>query len=347
MVLSAYFLKVPYWLAWKVQRLRGKLIDLVFYLDREQDYYVIENILIHINQPYQLVARNRLLAKRFINNGLDVDVWPVFPKVLVMSRHAYHRFPINSIKKIGLRHGPYHFKKLIASKKYNQFDLFLFTSRHEAEIAQNLGVKNAVSGGYPKLDSFRNETTIALAKKISEKTFFNKNKKTLLFTATWAQSGMSAIDRWIDHLPILKKDYNILVSVHPMMEKSYEEKLRKIADIFFTSAEELPACMLIADYLISDTSSVIAEYCALNKPIITFRVNAGNRITPEIIAMISDVSLQIDSVDELPAAINAYESDADLKKPERTYWNRIFYDNPDTIQGERAAKIITDYLGTL
>jgi len=342
MIVSGYLLKIPYWLVWQLKRLRGKLVDLVFYLDLEQDYYIIENILPHLSHPYRLAARNHHLAEKFKEKGIGVDVWPVFPKVLVMSRHAFHRFPISKITKIGLRHGPYHFKKMIASKKYNLFDLFLFTSQHEADVAKQLGINSAIAGGYPKLDAFRQKETIAFAKQLTEKSFFRKDKKTLLFTATWAQSGMSAVDKWIDQLPLLKKEYNLLVSLHPLMDKSYEEKVRNIDDIFFATPEVLPACMLAADFLVSDTSSVIAEFCALNKPIITFKVTQGHRLTPEITAMIRDVSLQIDSVEELVGAINDYESNTDLKKTERQKWNKLFYDDPDAIQGKRAANIIND-----
>jgi CDP-glycerol glycerophosphotransferase (TagB/SpsB family) len=233
---------------------------------------------------------------------------------------------------------------MIASKKYNMFDLFLFTSQHEADVAKSLGIKSAIAGGYPKLDAFRQKETIAFSKQLVQKPFFRREKKTLLFTATWAQSGMSAVDKWVDQLPLLIKDYNIMVSLHPMMDKSYEEKVKNIHHIFYAKPEELPACMLAADFLVSDTSSVIAEFCALNKPIITFKVTAGHRLTPEIKAMIRDVSLQIVSLDELAEAIKGYEGNNDLKKPERMYWNRLFYDNPDAIQGRRAASIINDKL---
>ncbi len=344
MVLSAYLIKAPYWLAWQYMRLFKKLDDIVFYIDSEHDYFLIENVLPYIEKPYKIVARNKKVSGKLRQKGVKVSAWPAFPRLLIMTRHAFHRFPINIVKKIGMRHGPYHFKKMIHPDKYNAFDLFLFTSEVEVEKAQSKGIKSGVSGGYPRLDVFKREDTIAFSEKIKNSETFDEQKAAVLFTATWDKSGLSAVDKWICHLPALVSKYNVFVSLHPMMSENYIRMVKSVKGIQYVQAEELPAYMLASDYLISDTSSVIAEYCALNKAVITFNVNIGGRLTPEISEMIRDVSISIESVDQIDNAIEEYILNPELKKNERERWNKIFFDDIDVSHGEKAARHINDFI---
>lgn len=344
MVISGLIIKFPYWLCWQVRRLFNQLNDVVFYVESEHDYFVIENILPHIEFQYSIVARNREIAKHLRQRGIQVDVWPAFPKLLIMTRHAFHRFPIKGIKTIGMKHGTYHFKKMIHPKKYNAFDLYFFSTDHEAELAAKAGIKCGVVGGQPKLDSLYQKETLEISLKIKQQPEFDTNKKTLLFTATWDKSGLSAIEQWIDKLPGLKTKYNILVSLHPMMSINYVNKVKSMPGVYFADAYNLPAFMLAADFLISDTSSVMGEFCALDKPIITFYVDEGWRLTHEIREMIKNISVQIKNINELDQAIKKYIKHPDLKKTQRRKWRQIFYGDVNASHGKKTAKIINSFV---
>lgn len=344
MVLSGYLLIIPYWCCWQIQRLLGKLDGIVFYVESEHDYFIMEYMLPHIREPYKIMARNKKVAGKLLERGVKTTVWPGFPSFLVMTRHAFHRFPIQAIKKIGMRHGPYHFKRMIHSRKYNAFDLFLFTSETETSIAAQKGIQCGAAGGYPRLDAFRDPKTIQQCHQLSQKAGFVNQKKNLLFTSTWDKSGMSGIDHWVGNLHELTTEYNIMVSLHPMMAKSYVSRVKNTPGILLVGSDELPAHMLLADFLVSDTSSVIAEFCALNKPIITFRVPSVKRLTPEIQQMISDISLQITHVDELAGAVNHYLEQPDFKRSNREHWNKIIFDNVHISHGAKAAQIINDFI---
>ena len=344
MVFSGYLIKGPYWVFWHLLRWLGKLDDVVFYVDSEQDYVVIEHILPHLNKPFRIVARNEKVAKTLRKKGVDARAWPAFPRLLIMARHAFHRFPIAAIKKIGMNHGIYHFKKMIRAEKYNAFDLYLFISEAEAQQAKEYGVSCGVAGGCPRKDTFSDPHTIAASQKIKQQDSFDPQKKTLLFTATWDRSGLSAINRWIDHLPQLALQYNVFVSLHPMMSQTYFERVLAIPGIQFAQPHMLPAHMLAADLLISDTSSVMAEFCGLDKPIITFRVDSGKRLTKEIKEMIQDISIGIDSVDELGGAIEQYTQNPGLKSDLRARWNKVFYGEHKGSHGKKAAAIINNYI---
>jgi CDP-glycerol glycerophosphotransferase (TagB/SpsB family) len=338
MTLSYYILKYPYSLLWKLLK---KNNEIAYYCDNELDLEILRNI----NIPGAFyIARNAKIARIIKKNKLKVKKWPAFPQTVIMARHAFHRFPSKEIIKIGLRHGPYHFKKMISKEKYDAFDLFLLTSKTELEKAINLGFKNVVVGGYPKLDSFFLPETAAESKELFHKWHLLPERKNLLFSATWDRSGLSAIDRWIDRIGSLTNSFNVLVTLHPKMSSHYRRKLQKIEGIRFVPSGDLTACMVLADYLICDTSSIIGEFCALNKPIITFRMEAKNRLTPEITEMISRISLQIDHFDELISAIGDYIRNPQLKQKERDYFNKIIFDDLDVKQGKKAEMRILDFL---
>ncbi|TVQ12527.1 MAG: hypothetical protein EA361_10830 [Bacteroidetes bacterium] len=343
MVISGILLKVPYWLTWKVKKLNHTLDGLVFYVATEHDYRVIENLLPHLPSSFLLTTRSKTVVELLQAKGLPVKKWPAFPEVLVMVRHAFHLFPVAEIKKIGMRHGPYHFKRMINAKKYNIFDVFLFTSSHEADIARTMGIKGAVSGGYPPLDSFKDEKVISKSTCLFENASLDKNKITLLFTSTWDKSGMSAIDRWADKLTNLADQFNIMVSLHPAISFKWKSIIQQ-QGVCIVNSQQMAEAMLLADFLISDTSSVIAEFCALNKPVIAFRVPFSPRLTPEIGKMISEISLQIDQVDELSGAVERYRIQPDLKEKDREYWNKIIFDDTNISHGNKAAEIILRFL---
>ncbi|MBW6479430.1 MAG: CDP-glycerol glycerophosphotransferase family protein [Bacteroidales bacterium] len=347
MVISGWIIKFPYWLCWQIKQLSGQLTPVVFYVDSEHDYFIVEHILPHIEFPYRIVARNQKVVAMLAGYGIQASAWPAYPRILVMARHAFHRFPIKAIKKIGMKHGTYHFKKMIHPKKYNEFDLYLFTTGDETKMAARMGIQHGVEAGQPKLDAFSHPRTREMSEEISKLDFFDPAKHTLLFTTTWDKSGLSAIDLWIDKLPELSKRYNILVSLHPMMSVYYFEKIRAMQDIYFTDSYHLPASMLLADFLISDTSSVMGEFCALDKPIITFAVEKGWRLTPEIKEMIKEISIQIREAGELDHAVDQYQSDKELKRASRLHWRKVFYGETEGSQGLKAAKVINSYVKSI
>lgn len=346
MVVSGWLIKFPYWLSWQIHRVCGKLDEVVFYLDYEHDYAVIEYILPHLRFPYRLVVRNRRLAQIFKEKGLGLEVssWPVFPRAVIMTRHAFHRFPIKAIKKIGMKHGPYFFKKMIHPAKFNAFEMFVFISESELKLARRAGVKTGLAGGYSRLDAFSDPRIIVKSQAIKQQPGFDVSKKTLLFTTTWDGSGMSAIGQWLDKLHALTGKFNILLSLHPMMSEALAARAWSIPGVFLAGPEELPAQMLAADMMVGDTSSALAEFCVLDKPMITFRVDSGRRLSPEIKDMIDDISLKIEAIDEIPRAVMQYEKDPSLKQVSRQYWTRVFFDDVHVPHGPRAAAILNDWV---
>lgn len=345
MVISELIIKIPYWTIWQLKNWQNRLDGLVLYVASKHDFRVIEYVLPHLQIPYTITSRNKNLLESLSLKGFRVKKWPVYPQVLLMVRHAFHLFPVREIKKIGIRHGPYHFKRMIAPQKYNLFDQFLFTSTHEAEIAGDMGIKGALAGGYPPLDAFKDAGVIEKSSKLFQTSGFSKKRKTLLFTATWDKSKMSAIHLWAEELHTFTGTYNVMVSIHPAMSNRWKEKICQQTGVFFVESEQLPMAMLLADYLIGDTSSVIAEFCALGKPVITFSLPPSPRFTPEIAKMISEISYQINHINEIPQAIGYYESHPLYKFREREKWNQLIFDDLNILHGKRVAEMIMEFAG--
>jgi CDP-glycerol glycerophosphotransferase (TagB/SpsB family) len=344
MVFSEFLIRYPYRFLWKLKRFARKHADVVFYVESVHDYQIVHYVLPHMDFPFRVAAKTAALARQLRLQGVDAVVWPVFPDVVIMARHAFHRFPSEEIKKIGLRHGPYHFKKMIGPEKYNQFELYLFTSEHEADIARKTGIRSGQNGGYPRLDAFSDPFIRERSQILKQKAGYINERKTLLFTATWDRSGLSAIERWADKLQELGDVYNVVVSLHPMMSAKYNDRIRNEKGVVIASSDDLMAWMLAADILVSDTSSVLAEYCALDKPVITFKVSPGKRLTTEIARMIGEISLQIDHVGQIHDAVAQYASDPLLKHNERLKWNRLIFGDIQESHGLRAARLINRYL---
>jgi hypothetical protein len=98
------------------------------------------------------VAKNKEVQAELKNYHLKSIVYPSYPDMVIMCRHSAWRYPLKNIRKIGMRHGPYHFKDFIKTGYYNEFDKYIFTSPTEAKQAQELGITNGAGVGFPKLD---------------------------------------------------------------------------------------------------------------------------------------------------------------------------------------------------
>jgi CDP-glycerol glycerophosphotransferase (TagB/SpsB family) len=228
------------------------------------------------------------------------------------------------------------------------FDIFFLTSTTEVENVRNLGVKTKLFPAYPKIDSvFDGSITKKELDDLAAKIGLDRNKKTLLFASTWDKSGMSAIDIWYDKLSLLAEKYNILVTVHEWMSDKYKNVLKSNPAIYYIEDLDRIKYIMLADVCINDTSSLIAEFCVLDKPIITFKTENTSRTLPEIIDMITKISIRIDRFDELESAIYTLINNPDMFREDRQKISKIFFDAPDGYSGKRAAEKIIDLVPEL
>ncbi len=344
MVFSHCLYKYPYKLAWHVFKLLKKNQGVVVYCADPIDYIVLEPVLKHL-PPLEVVVKNRKTARYLKKRRINFRRMPCFPEAAIKCRHAAHKFPEPKIVKIGFRHGAFHFKAFANASYYNAFDLYFMTSQKEVEEAMAKGIRSARAIGFPKLDPIFdgtiNVTTVEAARL---KANIDRARKTIIFTATWDKSGMSAIQKWIDHIDDFAVNYNVLVTVHPWTSKRYVQQLKNKEGIFFIDDPDILPYLILADVLIGDTSSIIAEFCALDKPIVTFRVDKTKRTVPGITCLLEDISIQVDNIDQLNDAIEYCLNNPGEKSEARQKANRMMFDQLDGKAGRRAAEIIKDML---
>lgn len=344
MVFSYYIYKYPYKIGWYLNNAFRKRKQISFYCADPLDYDMFLPIMRYLPK-LTFIAKNSKTRKYLISKGIKPLRMPSFPNIVIMARQTPYKFPSNKMVKIGFDHGLYQFKRWTSPKNYNGFNVYFVSSSDQVKIASRMGIKTVKAIGYPKLDkAFNgeiNETELLNLKKMKG---INNSKKTILFTTTWNVANLSAIEKWIYKIDSLTNQYNILVTVHTWTKEDYKNLLRSNQNIVFIEEMDVTPFLMIADVLIGDYSSIIGEFCAFNKPIITFKVPDSDRTIPEIQNLLKKISLQIEKFDELPEAIDFSLSNPTDKQSEREKANEILFLELDGKAGKRAAAEIKAYL---
>lgn len=346
MVASELALSPIYKSLWQLAFKMNKTIPLAYYAPEELDLLGFEPVAKHL-PPIAYLSGNPKVISQIKQDGLDIRHPLAFPRALIMSRHSLHKYPSKSIVSIGMRHGVYHFKRLTKAVNFNRFDLFLFSSQADLQAAQETGVRGGISIGHPKLDpAFDGSITREDLDIFKKRLNLDVGKRILLFTATWNASGMSAIDQWISYLPILARDYAILVTLHPWISERYRRAISAVEGARLLGQREVLKGMMLSDVCIGDQSSVLAECCALDKPMVTFRTANAPRALPKIDALLEGISYRIKGIEELEPAIKKCLANPDELKTERAQANRLMYEALDGKAGMRAAAAITKLLSS-
>ena len=164
----------------------------------------------------------------------------------------------------------------------NYFDLYLtqgpYFTRWFSKAANTHKDFSVVETGWPKLDIYGKELhkydsdKLSLLKKYSA-------KKIILYAPTFSPSLTSAphLLSQIEELA-LEKEYLIVIKFHDLMAKNLIDSYKKLSmsfkNVLFIEERNIIKYLLIADLMISDTSSVVYEFLLLDKPVITFKNNS-------------------------------------------------------------------------
>ncbi len=309
---------------------------MVFFCGEALDWVVFEPVQRHL-PPMPVVAKNHRLRRSLAEDGIRASLWPSFPRAVIMARHALHRFPSPRIVRVGMRHGAFHFKRFIRPERYNAFDLFVFTSSHEVEEARAAGITCGVAGGFPKLDPLFQPGARETAEAVARAEGLRRDLPTVLFSTTYDGSGLSAVDRWCGRLGELTSRYTVLVTVHPRTSRRFVRVIEKERGVHLIRTPRTWPYLLLADVMVGDTSSILGEFCALDKPIVTFRVQLEGRADPEALALIEEISLRIDGFDEVTCAIERCLADPHALSDARRQANARMFDVLDGAHGARTA----------
>ena len=344
MVVSYYLRKYPYRLVWHTLAWMEKNPPAVVYCSEPLDYTILAPILKHL-PAMPLIAKNRTTARYLRQRGVLCHLLPSYPKAVIMCRHAAHRFPEQRIVKIGFRHGADHFKDFAKARYYQAFDAYGVTSEKEVELLRQRGVGIAHAVGFPKLDpAFDGSLAPHQLQEFRHKTGIVPVKKTILFSATWDRSGMSAVDQWIDRLPELADVFNILVTLHPWTSAKYAKKIKRMKQVKFIDSTETLPYLMIADVMVGDHSSIIAEFCALNKPMVLFQVQPNKREVPEMKSLLAEIGVTIEHGSQLLSALNRCLDNPYGQRHARQKASALMFGELDGRAGSRAAALIAECL---
>ncbi|HEX8562898.1 MAG TPA: CDP-glycerol glycerophosphotransferase family protein [Flavobacterium sp.] len=129
--------------------------------------------------------------------------------------------------------------------------------------------------GWPKLDVYGADTS-GFAEIKNALLAEHGAQKLLLYAPTFSPKLTSA-PHLQDAIRSLaqNKEYLILLKFHPLMAQEWLDAYQKLAaevpNIIYENEKNIVKFLLMADLLISDTSSVIYEFLLLDKPVITFK----------------------------------------------------------------------------
>jgi CDP-glycerol glycerophosphotransferase (TagB/SpsB family) len=338
-----YIVPLYYKPLWSLLKLFRLTSGVAFYCADPLDYEMFKPIYKNFDFPINFIAKNKKTRDFFKANNISYKRIPSFPDVVIMARQTAYKFPHNGIIKIGFDHGLYQFKRWTSTKYYNMFDVYFMSSENQVETAKERGINTAVVIGYPKLDqAFDGTFDEFTLSKIKSDLNLDPNKKTLIFTSTWNVDGLSALDRWVDKVGSLADKYNILLTAHTWTEQKYIDIMKNTHGAVYLDEFDVTKYLLISDVFIGDYNSLIGEFCALDKPIITFRTPESSRSVPDVRELISNISIQIDSFDEIETAIERCLSNPDELSVERNNANKLIHYRLDGNAGKRAADIIKE-----
>ncbi|MFC1887797.1 CDP-glycerol glycerophosphotransferase family protein [Candidatus Cloacimonadota bacterium] len=216
------------------------------------------------------------------------------------------------------------------------FDIYCTSGPYVTQQYQRLQKKHHNSflireTGWSKIDYILSYPTENIRKKLN----LPEDKKIILYAPTFSPKMQSSYDLLPVIPDMIRKDEYWLIKFHELMKKRisriFQNYLTKNCTII--ENEDITPYLHAADVLISDTSSVVYEFMALDKPVITFKTISR-----------FDKGINIDQPDDLRIAIDrAIENPAEHKHNRTIHLNEI---NPykDSKTGERIISCLEEIL---
>lgn len=161
------------------------------------------------------------------------------------------------------------------------FDLYLTQGPYFTKTFENLRKKyknfEVIETGWPKLDVFNDQKEECQLQKMELLKKYDA-KQIVLYAPTFSPSLTSAPYLFEEIKSLVKnKDYLIIFKFHDLMAidliKKYVDLAEESNNMIFEKERNIIKFLLLADILISDTSSVVYEFLLLDKPVITFKNN--------------------------------------------------------------------------
>ena len=260
----AHLYYLPQYLSvYRILRDRGASCMFVMYRNDDMDHLIAREVErlglphIFVNSAKEALAYYRKSNGGWIifGNGFDgIDQIPATTKTALINHGA-------GVKSVGYLSG------------MNRMDVrFVDGTHHFRELKKAYPDGNQVLVGFSKMDPLLNNTQPAMD---LEKLGLDPSKSTLLYAPTFYPSS---IELFPDHFPKEFENYNVLVKFHffSYIKKKYRRQRKKLSlwksynNVYAAGPDEYSILPFLktADLLISDASSTLFEFAALNKPVV-------------------------------------------------------------------------------
>ena len=236
--------------------------DIDFVWSSQKEYFSLKP-LYKESKNFGLKTRLLKIHKSRIRNYIKISN---LSKTIVIS----HDEPLKRIKKMGWRGKYIYVEHGLGAMKYYTYKYSFFHEAHllfyPGEIfkkkmkAINPNFKNGLLGGYHRMDElFKMKIN---KKKLSQEYDLDIKKPIILFCPSWG--GKYSKNSGINNIKYFKNIPNVISIPHPA-----DYKIAKKLDVVIPDKEEnINKFVHLADIVISDVSSVLAEACLLDKPVI-------------------------------------------------------------------------------
>jgi len=245
-----------------------------------------------------------------------------------------------------LSKGQYYTDTEIARRE-EQADLICVPGSYHGNIMQKIISKPVIVTGMAKLDKiFSHEIT---RESVCEYYGLPADKKYILFAPTFNEelSAIPFLGKNINEV-IPDQDTFLIIKLHGSTKKEYREMFKKMVQkdhrVILADEDEtdLSPFLVLADIMISDVSSAMIEFIALNKPLILFNNPNWNEYKNfnknDIEFQCREIAIETTSIQEIKRAIKIYSRSDKIKADERQMFANILLANKD--RGDAAEKIV-------
>jgi len=241
---------------------KNNIYDIDFIWSSQKEYFSLKP-LYKKSKEFGLKTRLLKIHKSKIRNRIKISN---LSKNIVIS----HDQALKRIKNLGWRGSYIYIEHGLGAMKYYTYKYSFF---HESDLlfypgkifkkkmeAINPNFKNGLLGGYPRMDELH--SLLIDKKALCLKYNLNPDKPIKLFAPSWG--GKYSSNYGINNIIFFKDVDNLLVVPHPA-----DYKIAKKYNVIIPEKEEnINQFIHLADIIISEVSSVIAEACLINKPVI-------------------------------------------------------------------------------
>jgi hypothetical protein len=313
----------------------------------------------YLNQILENYANTHNLDYLWVNDKEDAKkiYLKKKPEWIIFGNATYDLNDIHSFSKTALMQHGVGPKSCYYDVSNSPIQYRFVEGKHRLKRLQKLfPEKKFIDTGYAKLDPIINNTDNQITLKSLA---LDPSKKTILYAPTFYPSSIECLPK---NFPELFKEYNLIIKPHffSLIKSRYKSQRKKLTP--WNRYENVYVCdmndvsilpfMQLASLMISDASSTLFEFTALNKPAIwcdfyklrwsyrgIFKFRFNDRLDDDL-KYFGKVAERVTNVNELVQQVDLHINTPRLKEADRLEMSEYLIGRIDGNCSERIAKFI-------